>query len=197
MKYQHKSQAMTRLFSPAVLALALLCWGSVALAGEPGPGVDVSLNKNPGGSVAKGQSDANGNYLFSNLAPGKYELCIGGKADKACKTVAVGKEGVVKGQVQKSTGNRVTVTPNAPVVNTKLQLRAKVAQLPFNQATYNRARAKDASLPATQALFQQNVNDVVEKEGWRICADNIHFCGCSGIIDCALMGVLNDMVDDA
>ncbi len=101
MKYQHKSQAMTRLLSPAVVALALLCWSSAALAGEPIPGVDFNLGKNPGGIVAKGQSDANGNYRFSKLAPGKYELCI---ARQACKTVEVGKDGVLKGQVQKPTG---------------------------------------------------------------------------------------------
>ena len=76
----------------------LLCWASMALAGEPIAGVDVKLNKNPGGSVAKVKSDANGNYQFSKLAPGNYDLCI---ADEPCKLVVVGKEGTVKGQTQK------------------------------------------------------------------------------------------------
>lgn len=49
MKQAHKMQAVKRLFSPAVLALALLCWSSTALAGDPIPGVDVNLGKNPGG----------------------------------------------------------------------------------------------------------------------------------------------------
>ena len=70
----------------------------MALAGEPIPGVDVDLGKNPGGSVAKVKSDANGNYQFSKLAPGNYDLCI---ADEPCKSVVVGKEGTVKGQTQK------------------------------------------------------------------------------------------------
>ncbi len=77
------------------LTAALLCGGSVALAASATPYVEGTLTY-PGGIVAKVQPDANGDYQFSKLAPGKYQLCFAGQA---CKTVDVGKDGMIKGKV--------------------------------------------------------------------------------------------------
>lgn len=80
------------------LAAALLCMGSVTLAGSNIPGVDVKLGKNPGGSKMNVKTDANGEFQFRNLQPGNYDLCV---ADEPCKLIVVGKEGAVSGQVKK------------------------------------------------------------------------------------------------
>lgn len=77
------------------LTAALLCSGSVALAAIATPYVEGTLT-NAVGIVVKVQPDPNGDYLFSKLAPGKYQLCFVGQA---CKTVDVGKDGMIKGKV--------------------------------------------------------------------------------------------------
>jgi hypothetical protein len=91
-----KSTAKEFQFTLLTLAVGLACWSSVALAGNPIPGVDVNLGKNPGGIMARTKTDKNGLYQFNKLAPGTYELCIG---DKPCKSVIVGPDGTLRGQI--------------------------------------------------------------------------------------------------
>jgi len=47
---------------------------------DPIPGVDIIVEKNPGGTIVHIQTDANGTVTFRHLAPGKYVLTIGGKS---------------------------------------------------------------------------------------------------------------------
>lgn len=54
----------TILFVPA--------FASAFTRGDPIPGLDVKLGKNPGGIIATGKTGADGKFVFDNLAPGKY-----------------------------------------------------------------------------------------------------------------------------
>lgn len=59
----------------ALVGLALAISATVALAGEPIPGVDVKLGKNPGGAlVAVASSDAAGRFTARVAAPGRYTV---------------------------------------------------------------------------------------------------------------------------
>jgi hypothetical protein len=42
--------------------------------GEPIPGIDIVVKKNPGPIVVRTQTDARGNFKLGNLAPGRYEI---------------------------------------------------------------------------------------------------------------------------
>lgn len=114
MKQQQKMQAVTRLFSPAVLALVLLCGGSVALAGNQVAGVTslvvdmgipIGLEGDSGSIKFNTKTDANGNYNFTGLPPGKYKLNIPGQPPK---TIIIGKDGKFTGVVQKPVGKGVS-----------------------------------------------------------------------------------------
>ena len=56
--------------------LAVLCFSiavTTASAGDPVPGVDVSIEQSPGGKiVGKGTTDANGVAKFDKIEPGTY-----------------------------------------------------------------------------------------------------------------------------
>lgn len=45
-------------------------------AGEPIPGIDVSLEQVPGGTTAQTTTDEDGLYTFDNIPPGEYEIII-------------------------------------------------------------------------------------------------------------------------
>lgn len=70
---------------PLLATCALLLFaGAPAFAGEPIPGVDVKLGKNPGGSiVARTTSDKAGRFVFENLTAGQYELIVTPSQTKA------------------------------------------------------------------------------------------------------------------
>lgn len=57
------------------LLLASL-FASMVFAGDPVPGVDVSLEQIPGGTVRTVQTDSKGAFVFDNLPMGKYVLTI-------------------------------------------------------------------------------------------------------------------------
>jgi hypothetical protein len=64
----------------ACVALAMTTTAAVA-AVEPVPGVDVVVHSHPChgcGSLMKGQTDGNGQIVLRGLAPGDYEIEIGG-----------------------------------------------------------------------------------------------------------------------
>ncbi|MES2286375.1 MAG: SdrD B-like domain-containing protein, partial [Bacteroidota bacterium] len=44
--------------------------------GEPIPGVDIELGKNPGGIIATTQTNGNGQYTFSGVADGNYTIYV-------------------------------------------------------------------------------------------------------------------------
>lgn len=57
------------------------CSGSIQLgngktAGDPVPGIDISIEQIPGGIKAHTTSDQSGNYSFANVDPGTYRLLV-------------------------------------------------------------------------------------------------------------------------
>lgn len=89
------------------LAATLLCLKALAAetAGTPIQGTPIGLEGDPGSIKVSTKADANGSFSFNGLPPGKYKLCI---ADQPCKSLVVGNEKAVKGQVLKS-DNKVDV----------------------------------------------------------------------------------------
>src|SRR5690606_6424646 len=54
-----------------------LNFGKINVIGDPIPGVDVSLEQNPGGiMVNQTQTDSNGDYSFSNIPLGDYRVGV-------------------------------------------------------------------------------------------------------------------------
>lgn len=62
------------VFSAVVIGFG---FPAIVLAGGPVPGLDITIESNPGGTAKTTQTDANGNYVFDKLAPGAYLLRIG------------------------------------------------------------------------------------------------------------------------
>lgn len=75
-------EIMKTNFVRASLACAALALSSTAAmaAIDPIPGVDIIVQKNPGGTIVHIQTDANGTLTLRNLAPGDYVIEIGGKS---------------------------------------------------------------------------------------------------------------------
>jgi hypothetical protein len=128
-------------FSSAALALivglALAFSGSAALAiGEPIPGIDIVVKKNPGGIPVTAPTETDGAYQFKGLAPGKYDLSVGGKR---VQTLSVGSDGVIKGELNKQSDGTASITfngqvgvvpdlPGAPVNVIRSNKRAAIAK---------------------------------------------------------------------
>lgn len=76
----------------------LLCGGLLlaattsAFAGDPVPGLDVKVGKNPGGQVvATSQTNSQGVATFTNVPPGDYRVSVAAPANKAIRsTVRIG-----------------------------------------------------------------------------------------------------------
>ncbi|MDD5333468.1 MAG: hypothetical protein PHS32_06955 [Rhodoferax sp.] len=120
MKQAQKMRAMT-LFSPAVVALALMCGGSVALAGNQVAGVTalvadmgipIGLEGDSGNIKVNTKTDASGGFSFSGLKPGKYKLNIPGQS---LQTIIIGKDGRLNGRVQ-SKDVKGTVAPSKSTI---------------------------------------------------------------------------------
>lgn len=64
---------MTRRFLAASIGCGVLFAGTAAFAGDPVPGIDVSLEQIPGPTkIAQVQTDRYGRYQFPAVAPGSY-----------------------------------------------------------------------------------------------------------------------------
>lgn len=103
------SQSRAWSVSPAVLALAvgLAGWGAAALAGEPIPGVDVELGKNPGGIAVSAPTNKDGTYQFTGLAPGRYDLSVAGQR---VQTITVGTNRSIRGSLTRNDDGAASVT---------------------------------------------------------------------------------------
>ncbi|MES2907672.1 MAG: carboxypeptidase-like regulatory domain-containing protein [Pseudomonadota bacterium] len=94
------------------LGLALLLPSTATLAGEPIPGVDVELGKNPGGIRVSVPTGADGSYQFKRLAAGRYDLSVGGRR---VQTISVGGKGGLGGVLSSENG-KASITFNGQVV---------------------------------------------------------------------------------
>ncbi|MBI5599374.1 MAG: carboxypeptidase regulatory-like domain-containing protein [Deltaproteobacteria bacterium] len=62
-----------RFFRFTILGVALFLISSgLSLAGDPVPGIDISLDEIPGGIVKTAKTDKSGGFTFDKLKPGKY-----------------------------------------------------------------------------------------------------------------------------
>ncbi|UUZ67833.1 carboxypeptidase-like regulatory domain-containing protein [Polaromonas sp. P2-4] len=90
----------------------MLLPGAAALAGDPIPGVDVKLGKNPGGSImVSAATGADGAYQFKGLAPGNYDLFVGGQR---VQTISVGANRSISGVLSRD-GGKASITFNGQV----------------------------------------------------------------------------------
>ena len=64
----------TASFFVAALSLGLAV---PAFAGDPVPGVDISLSQSPGGRIASAATDATGTVSFLNVPEGRYQVLVG------------------------------------------------------------------------------------------------------------------------
>ena len=76
------------------------------LAGEPIPGVDVKLGKDPGGIVASSKTDNRGNFHFDKLPAGNYQLKLDGLPDQL---LTVGADGIAGGTVMKGSDGKMSI----------------------------------------------------------------------------------------
>lgn len=101
------------------------------IMGEPIPGVDVNLGKNPGGSiVASSNTDNQGNFHFDQLPAGNYTLKLPGLPDQS---LTVGADGIAGGKVMRGPDGSMSIFDRwgnsiaAPKVGT---LPSKAAEKP-------------------------------------------------------------------
>ena len=60
----------------AAVILGLPGDSAAQTGGQPIPGVDIIIHKQPGGSAVKAKTDKNGKVVFANLKAGKYLLSV-------------------------------------------------------------------------------------------------------------------------
>ena len=99
-----------------LVGLALAFPGPAALAGDPIPGVDVKLGKNPGGGIiVSAPTGRDGVYQFKGLAPGRYDLSIAGTL---VQTISVGANQSISGMLTRNANGTasITVGDRKPVV---------------------------------------------------------------------------------
>jgi hypothetical protein len=91
MSYQKN---MKKITSSSIRTMALtlamfMLLTVIAFAGDPIPGVDVGVGKNPGGSITirNGTTDTKGIFTFSTLEAGSYQITVSaGEVQKAIAT---------------------------------------------------------------------------------------------------------------
>jgi hypothetical protein len=92
-----------------LLGLALLLPGAPALAAaNPIPGVDIIVRKKPGGIPITIPTGADGTYQFKGLAPGNYDLFVGGQR---VQSIGVGANSGISG-VLSSDGGKASISIN-------------------------------------------------------------------------------------
>jgi len=105
-------------FSSAALALllglTLALSGTAAMAlGEPIPGIDIVVKKNPGGIPFTTQTGPDGAYQIKGLAPGSYDLSVAGKR---IQTITVGANRSISGTLSREPGGKASITFNGSFV---------------------------------------------------------------------------------
>ena len=90
-----------------------------AATNKPVAGVGIKVCKRPGGGSARTKattSDANGNFSFTGLEAGNYEVTVG---NGAVQMFIVGEDGMLSGAAVQDTTTRAVQT-NGPVLRPRL-----------------------------------------------------------------------------
>lgn len=110
-----------------------------AATNKPVAGVGIKICKRPGGSSARTKattSDANGNFKFTGLAPGDYDVTVG---NGAVKLFVVGADGALSGTAVQD----ISPAPRA--------VQSIDAMLPVAEIN------KNATIPATDPLSMERI----------------------------------------
>ena len=92
----------------AVFGVVLFGFGFANFAmAEEIPGIDIIVQKKPGGSAIQVKSGADGTYKFTRLAPGTYDLSTAGQPPQL---VIVGSDGTLGGKLMKGTDGVVKLS---------------------------------------------------------------------------------------
>lgn len=71
----------TTVTAGLIIGLTIALSGTAALAlGEPIPGIDIVVKKDPSGLLCAVQGDGGGGFVLKDLAPGRYVLLLGGSS---------------------------------------------------------------------------------------------------------------------
>jgi len=88
----------------AVFGVVLFGFGFANFAmAEIIPGIDIIVQKKPGGIAIQVKTGADGTYKFTGLAPGTYDLIIPGQP---VKSVTVSTDGTLGGKLMHPTGSK-------------------------------------------------------------------------------------------
>ncbi len=92
----------------AVFGVVLFGFGFANFAmAEEIPGIDIIVQKKPGGSAIQVKTGADGTYKFTRLAPGTYDLSTAGQPPQL---VIVGSDGTLGGKLMKGTDGVVKLS---------------------------------------------------------------------------------------
>ena len=72
-----KSGRVPWIAAPIVTVLLLVNSVAPVHAGDPVPGLDITIEQIPGGKIITVKTDKNGKYVFNRLALGTYKLRVG------------------------------------------------------------------------------------------------------------------------
>ena len=129
-----------RKLALALAGVAFASLGSSAMAGDPIPGLDVKLGKNPGGIiVAHTTTGSDGKFVFSNLDAGKYQLSVTGPQSKSF--INTTRSNIKHQSLAVGIGAQVTtvsVQLGAQAVTDEIEITASKGQI---TGTVNRAEA--------------------------------------------------------
>jgi hypothetical protein len=91
-----------RAFGPLLCGgFLLLAVPALAAQGDPLPGIDVSMEQNPGGIIIHARTNGQGVAVFGNVPPGNYTVKQGGHV---IKTITINKAGPVSVPVTQGAG---------------------------------------------------------------------------------------------
>lgn len=108
-----------------VVDLALAFSGTSALAAnDPIPGIDIIVQKKPGGIAITSPTGPDGTYKFRGLTPGQYDLSVQGKL---VQTITVGPDASISGFVSREPNGKAKITFNGQITGSAL--------LPFDIST--------------------------------------------------------------
>lgn len=135
---------MNRIHAPwAALCLSLALAGTPAFAGDPIPGIDITVNQAPGGRLtASGVTDPSGTVTFANLSAGAYTISIDDPSQLPAPAeleVSLPEGSPTKAFVQRGAAaaavNRTTNGSLQPAVATLADGSALVVTVPARPAT--------------------------------------------------------------
>lgn len=107
-----KKQIRSSAAFALALGLALLLPGAAALAAsKPIPDVDIIVRKKPGGNAVSVPTGADGAYQLKGLAPGNYDLFVGGQR---VQTISIDK-GTISGVLSREPDGKASITFNGQV----------------------------------------------------------------------------------